>query len=151
MIEMKKKTYIWVIAIVLAFFLGVILFKFIENDKKEISLEEIEQNNIVISKNSEQEEVTDECINEWNDYNEHIGKKIEEVSNNISENDTHYLIKNVNGFIEVYYLDENNNEYLYKKTNISTDYLTEEDIQDLDVGIEVVGNESLNKMLEDFE
>lgn len=148
---MKKRTYIFLIAIVLSFFLGGILFKFMENDKKEISLEEIGQKNIVISQNSELGEVTDDCINEWNDYNENLGKEIEEVSSNISENDTHYLIKNVNGFIEVYYLDDNNNEYLYKKTNISTDYLTEEDIQDLDVGIEVIGNEALNKMLEDFE
>ena len=48
-------------------------------------------------------------------------------------------------------MDENNNEYLYKKTDISTDYLSEEDINDLKVGIEVVGLEELNKMLEDFD
>ena len=94
------------------------------------------------------EKGTDECLEEWNDYNEYMSHRVEEASNNVTEQDTHYLLKDVYGYIEVYYLDENNKEYLYKKTDISTDYLTEEDRDDLQVGIEVVGIEELNKMLE---
>ena len=97
------------------------------------------------------ETVTDDCLDEWEDYNKYAGEKIEEASNNLNENDTHYLLKDVWGYIEVYYLDENKKEYLYKKTSISTDYLSQEDIDDLKIGIEVVGTKALNKMLEDFE
>ena len=47
--------------------------------------------------------------------------------------------------------DDNDDEYLYKKTDISTEYLSQEDLDDLSGGIEVVGLEELNKILEDFE
>lgn len=97
------------------------------------------------------EAVTDDCADEWEDYNRYIGEKIEEASTNYSEDDTHYLLKDVWGYIEVYYLDDDNKEYLYKKTSIATDYLAQEDIDDLKIGIEVVGAEAMNKMLEDFE
>ena len=80
-----------------------------------------------------------------------INSKIEEASNNLSEDDTNYLVKDVNGYIFVYYLDGDKNEFLYKRTTISTDYLSQEDKDDLEVGIEVIGIENLNKLLEDFE
>jgi hypothetical protein len=61
------------------------------------------------------------------------------------------LLESVDGYIFVYYLNDENEKYLYKRTTISVDYLSQEDIDDLEVGIEVVGSEDLNKMLEDFE
>ena len=150
---MNKKNFILGIIIVLAIIIGFITYKIVSKQQKEIGLNEITQNIVEISELAEQNEdaVTDECLNEWDDYNEYIGKKVEEASNNLTEQDTHYLLKDVYGYIEVYYLDENNKEYLYKKTDISTDYLTEEDRDNLQVGIEVVEIEELNKMLEDFE
>ena len=69
----------------------------------------------------------------------------------MGEETTHFLLKSENGYIYIYYLSENNEEILYKKTTISVDYLSPEDIDDLEAGIEVVGIETLNKMLEDFE
>ena len=149
---MNKKVLIWII-IILTITSGIIVFRLLNKKQKEYVINENTQNILEISEISErnEEEVTDECLDEWDDYNEYISGRVEEASNNISEKDTHYLLKDVYGYIEVYYLDENNKEYLYKKTDISTDYLSEEDIDDLQIGIEVVGIEALNKMIEDFE
>ena len=144
---------VWIIVIIFSIAIGVITYKIVRKPKDNISLNEMAKNVVLISEieESKEDEVTDECINEWNDYGEYISERVEEANNNLSEQDTHYLLKDVYGYIEIYYLDENNNEYLYKKTDISTEYLSEEDLDDLQVGIEVVGIEALNKMLEDFE
>ena len=151
---MNKKIIIWGIVFIVAV-ISVFIFYRIVNRKAEeiISLNETTQNLVEISEKSEQNEdaVTDECLDEWDDYNEYMSERIEQASSNISEQDTRYLLKDVYGYIEIYYLDENNNEYLYKKTDISTEYLSQEDIDDLEIGIEVAGIEALNKMLEDFE
>lgn len=69
----------------------------------------------------------------------------------LSEDTTRYLLKNVDNYIYVYYLDDDNKETLYRKTDIFVDYLSQEDIDNLDVGIEVTGIEELNKLIEDFE
>lgn len=150
---MNKKIIIWGIVFIVAVISVFIFYRIVNRKAEEISLNETTQNLVEISEKSEQNEdaVTDECLDEWDDYNEYMSERIEQASNNVSEKETHYLLKDVYGYIEIYYIDENNNEYLYKKTDISTDYLTEEDRDDLQVGIEVVGIEELNKMLEDFE
>ena len=150
---MNRKMIVWIIVILFSIALGVIEYRIVRKPRDNISLNETTKNEVLISEieESKEDEVTDECINEWNDYGEYIRERVEEANNNLSEQDTHYLLKDVYGYIEIYYLDENNNEYLYKKTDISTEYLSEEDLDDLQIGIEVVGTEALNKMLEDFE
>ena len=147
---MNKKVLIWIVSIFLAIAVGFIIYKIVDNREEKLGLNETTENLVQISEITEGE-VTDECIDEWDDYNKYISDRIEEASNNLTEDDTHYLLRDVYGYIEVYYLDENNQEYLYKKTTISTDYLSQEDIDDLKIGIEVVGAEAMNKMLEDFE
>jgi len=97
------------------------------------------------------EYITDDCLNEWNDYSKANLNNVENASNNIVDENTHYLVKNINGFISIYYLDDFNNEILYRKTDISTEYLSIEDLNDLDVGIVVIGAKKLNQLLEDFE
>ena len=162
---MNKKVLIWsMIIAVFAIIAGFITYKIVskneekaelnENTKKMVEISEESANvssNTISNSNTSEDAVTDECLDEWDDYNEYMSERVEEASNNLSEKDTHYLLKDVYGHIEVYYLDENNDEFLYKKTDISTEYLSAEDIDDLQVGIEVVGIEALNKMLEDFE
>ena len=150
---MNRKMIVWIITILFSIAIGVITYRIVRKPRDNISLNETTKNVVQISEidESKEDEVTDECLNEWNDYGEYISERVEEANNNLSEQDTHYLLKDVYGYIEIYYLDENNNEYLYKKTDISTEYLSEEDINDLKIGIEVVGIEALNKMLEDFE
>ena len=147
---MSKNYLIFTISIVLSIIVGIIVYNIVNEEDKNIGLNETSQNLVKISEVNE-DAVTDECIDEWDDYNEYMSHRVEEASNNITEQNTHYLLKDIYGYIEIYYLDENNDEYLYKKTDISTDYLSQEDKEDLKVGIEVVGIEALNKMLEDFE
>ena len=152
---MNKKVLIWSVIIAVFEITAVfITYKIVRKNEEKAELNENTKNMVEISaedSNESEDAVTDECLDEWDDYNEYMSKRVEEASNNIAEESTHYLLKDVYGYIEVYYLDDNNNEYLYKKTDISTEYLSEEDIDDLQVGIEVEGIEALNKMLEDFE
>lgn len=150
---MNRNVTMWTITIIVAIIIGFITYRIVNRPEEQIGRNETTKNLVEISKISEtsEEAVTDGCLDEWDDYNEYMSDRAEEASNNIAEESTHYLIKDVYGHIEVYYLDEDNNEYLYKKTDISTEYLSSEDLDDLQVGIEVVGTEALNKMLEDFE
>ena len=146
---MNRKVIVWIAGIALAVVMGFMIYR-IATSKKNKDISEESQNLVNISQVSGGE-VTDDCLNEWNDYNKYIEEKMKEASNNLSEKNTHYLLKDINGYIQVFYLDENNQEILYKKTTISTDYLSQEDLEDLETGIEVVGIEELNKILEDFE
>ncbi len=161
---MNRKFLIGAMIVIFAIISGFIAFKIVSKNEEKINLNENTKNMVEISAeslnensnessniNANEEAVTDECLDEWDDYNKYMSGRVEEASNNFSEKDTHYLLKDVYGYIEVYYLDENNDEFLYKKTGISTEYLSSEDVDDLQVGIEVVGIEALNKMLEDFE
>lgn len=63
----------------------------------------------------------------------------------------HYMLRDNNGKIDIYKLDEEGNEELINKTDISTEYLTETDKINMDNGLIVYGKESLNQLLEDFE
>lgn len=63
----------------------------------------------------------------------------------------HFIIESGDDFIEVYSLDEDYDRQLYEVTNISVEYLTEEDIEKLEEGIYVYGVEELNSTLESFE
>lgn len=63
----------------------------------------------------------------------------------------HYLLKELEGKIAIYNIDEQNNLNLYEKTEILTNYLPEEDITRLKEGIRVEGKDKLNQALEDYE
>ena len=63
----------------------------------------------------------------------------------------HYVIKDYNGYVYVYTLDENEKENLYQITEIVTSYLPQTDQIALKDGIKVVGKEKLNATLEDYE
>lgn len=63
----------------------------------------------------------------------------------------HYLLKDENGYITIYKLDENDNPEFYNTTEISTEYLAEEDLEQIKNGIKVYTDKELNKTLEDFE
>ena len=95
--------------------------------------------------------VTDDCMNEWKDYAKAIEEELKQASNISEDKDTRYKIINENDYISIYKIEENGNEMLYKKTNINTRYLTDDDILILNQGIEIKGREELNKLLEDFE
>ena len=63
----------------------------------------------------------------------------------------HYILRESDGFISISCKNESG-EYIFKGlTDISVQYLPEEDLKKLEQGIEVEGREALNKFLEDFE
>ena len=72
-------------------------------------------------------------------------KEVEGVCNE------HYKIKEEDGVIVVYVTNENGQEILYDKTGVATEYLAEEDLNNIRNGLEIYGTENLNKFIEDFE
>lgn len=63
----------------------------------------------------------------------------------------HYILKELEGCIAIYSLNEEDRETLKEKTAIITTYLPEEDINRLKEGIRVDGRDKMNKALEDYE
>lgn len=63
----------------------------------------------------------------------------------------HYIVREDDGKISIYRINENKEEELYEKTEISIDYLTETDKINIKNGINVNGKEKLNQLIEDFE
>ena len=65
--------------------------------------------------------------------------------------DEHYILREADGFISISSKNDSG-EYIFKGlTDISVQYLPEDDLAKFEQGIEVVGREALNKFLEDFE
>ena len=65
--------------------------------------------------------------------------------------DEHYLLKDLDGNIAIYVIDEDENEILKERTPIIIEYLENEDKEKLKEGIKVETKEKLNKILEDYE
>lgn len=63
----------------------------------------------------------------------------------------HYILRNDNGKITIYLINENNEEEVFERTEISIDYLTESDKAQIENGIMVNGKEELYQIIEDFE
>lgn len=65
--------------------------------------------------------------------------------------DDHFMIKENEGYVTIYSIDENNNQEILEKTEIATQYLPEEDIELLKKGIKVNSSTELKKVLSDYE
>lgn len=64
----------------------------------------------------------------------------------------HYKLKAENGRINIYTINKNGIETLYQRTDISSEYLPEIDLNQMNgEGIEVDGKQELNRIIEDFE
>lgn len=63
----------------------------------------------------------------------------------------HFVLRNSDGKIIVYRINENNEEEEFQRTEISMDYLTETDKVEIQNGIRVNGMEELNQLIENFE
>ena len=64
----------------------------------------------------------------------------------------HFRLNVEDGKIVVYKINKDGTQSIYEKTNISSEYLTETDLINMqDGGLEIYGIEELNKILEDFE
>ena len=71
-----------------------------------------------------------------------------EFNSNCGQN---FVLRDVDGKINIYKINENNEEELYEKTEISVEYLTETDKIEIQNGIRLNGIEELNQLIEDFE
>lgn len=63
----------------------------------------------------------------------------------------HYVVKEHNGIIGIYTENSEGVQELQEDTEISTQYLPEEDLENLKVGIKIVGKSNLYNFLEDYE
>lgn len=63
----------------------------------------------------------------------------------------HYLVKEHDGVIGIYTLDEYGQENFKEDTEILTQYLPTEDLEELKVGVKLVGQTSLYNFLENYE
>lgn len=63
----------------------------------------------------------------------------------------HFKLRVEDGKVVVYIVNNDGSENLYEKTNISSEYLTETDLINMQDGLEIYGKEELNQIIEDFE
>lgn len=143
---MMWKKLIWITIVVL---IAVISINYFKNVNSRVNKDESEfvESKIDVSKDY----VIDECLDEWSDYALSKENELKEVGANLNEDTKTYILRDEENIINVYLIDENEKEVLYKMTDISSQYLAKEDIEKLKKGIEVKGIEELNKILEDFE
>ena len=86
----------------------------------------------------------------WN-IDEFTANEIKISRNNSGICEEHYILRESDGYISINRKNDIG-EYIFKGlTDISVQYLPEEDLNRLEKGIEIVGKENLNKFLEDFE
>ena len=63
----------------------------------------------------------------------------------------HFKLRIEEEKIVIYLVNQDGTESLYEKTDISSEYLTETDLINMQDGLEIFGKEELNKIIEDFE
>ena len=63
----------------------------------------------------------------------------------------HFKLRVEDGKVVVYIVNNDGTESVYEKTNISSEYLTETDLINMQDGLEIYGKEELNQIIEDFE
>lgn len=84
-------------------------------------------------------------INEFSSEQVIFEKESEEFCNQ------HYKLKLIDNRIVIFNISEDGEEKEYKRTEISSEYLTQEDLLRLKEGITVYGKENLTSVLEDYE
>ncbi len=63
----------------------------------------------------------------------------------------HYILKDNDGRVYIYKINENGKLEEYEKTEISTEYLPDKDKTSIKDGVKINGKEKLNEMIESFE
>lgn len=63
----------------------------------------------------------------------------------------HYIVKDNDGKIAIYKIEDNGEEGLIEETDISTEYLSEADKVAMHNGLKVNGKQNLNQLIEDYE
>lgn len=63
----------------------------------------------------------------------------------------HFKLRVEEGNVVVYIVNSDGTESLFERTGISSEYLTETDLLNMQDGLEIYGKEELNQIIEDFE
>jgi len=63
----------------------------------------------------------------------------------------HFKLRIEDGKVVIYVVNDDGSETIYEKTNISSEYLTETDLINMQDGLDIYGKEELNQIIEDFE
>ena len=63
----------------------------------------------------------------------------------------HFKLRIEEGKVVIYIVNNDGSESVYERTNISSEYLTETDLLNMQDGLEIYGIEELNQIIEDFE
>lgn len=63
----------------------------------------------------------------------------------------HFKLRLEEGKVVIYIVNNDGTESIYEKTNISSEYLTETDLINMQDGLDIYGKEELNQIIEDFE
>lgn len=142
---MWRKILLSIILIII--FIGGIEIFYVSKREKMNDTKNIVENETELSRKY----VKDECLKEWEDYSKTVQNEIMETSQSLNDENRPYILREKDGFINVYYINESGEEILYRVTDISVKFLGEDDIKELKQGIEVIGTQKLNEMLEDFE
>lgn len=96
------------------------------------------------------EEKVQEYFKGWN-IDRFSSDKIEISQENSGICNEHYIIGELDGYISISVKNDIGESIFKGLTDISTQYLPEDDLKNLEYGIEIVGRDNLNKFLEDFE
>ena len=118
-------TILIIIAVITAILVGS---RINEHQQYEAKVENnLEENEVIIGQTSE--EIYDDCTDEW-ESNNNQEKETLQVNSNY-EKEEKYILREKDDKIIAYKIDENGEEIEYLATDISTDYLAEDDKQNL--------------------
>ena len=125
----------------------VFIFKTYYDKCMHITMKKIKASEEFVNKTEEQVQIfyEDWKIEEFSKDKVVFYKEMEGICNE------HYVLRDVDGYVTIYSLNENNVESLVEITDIVTVYLTDEDKELLKEGIRVIGKDNLNAAIEDYE
>ncbi len=111
---------------------------------------EIKEENITAKDVNQDKSYFIDNYDEW-EVKSFTSNKIELYTEKDRICDKHYVVKEKDGYIAIYNLDEYGNENLKEVTEILTVYLPNEDIELLKKGIIANGDNELMKIISDYE
>lgn len=90
--------------------------------------------------------MSDLVANHW--YILGLSKSSQKGNNSVRSG---YIVRDKEGKVVIYEIQDDESEKEYEVTDISTEYLTETDKNNIKKGIYVNGKQDLNQLIEDFE
>lgn len=80
-----------------------------------------------------------------------VDSREDEASQETTESQVYYLVREVEGVVKIFYCDENGKESLYEITSIPFDLLNQKDQQLFAEGVRINTLEELDRFLENFD